>query len=80
MTLIDDDEVKEIRLDLRERVGFVVLLVSYQLVVKRHVYLKSRINGCALHLGHYLLERTEILCHRLVNEDISVGKVQDLLF
>ena len=33
VTLINNDEVKEIRLDLRKRVGFVIFLVSDQLVV-----------------------------------------------
>ena len=78
MTLIYDDQVKEIGVKLQIRL-LSVIFVRDELLIKRHVQLIGRIEFFSLDLGHDLLEGLEILRHRLVDEDIAVGKVEDMV-
>ena len=90
MAFVDDYEVEEVGrerfvgllrlrdVDLRVRL-LRGLVVFHPLAVERHVYLEGRVDVLLLNLRHDLLERLEVLRHRLVDEDVAVGEVENLL-
>ena len=90
MAFVNDDEVEEVRrerfvglLRLRDvdlRIGLLRGLVVFDpLSIERHVDLEGRVDVLLLNLRHHLLERLEVLRHRLVDEDVAVGEVENLL-
>ena len=78
VALVNDDEVEEVRVELQVRL-LLVILVADELLVERHVQFVGRIELLACDLGHNLLERLEVLLHRLVDEDIAVGQIEDMM-
>ena len=74
MTLVNDDEVEEIRLECTER--FFVLIPG-QLLIEGQIQLVGAIQLFALDFCHDLCKRLEVLLHGLVNEDIAVSKEQN---
>ena len=75
VTLINDNEVKEIRLECSERL---FVLVTRQLLIEGQIQLIGAIQLFALDFRHDLCKRLEVLLHGLVNEDVAVSKEQDL--
>ena len=75
VTLVDDDEVEEIRLECTERL---FVLITRQLLIEGQIQLVGAIQLFALDFRHDLCKRLEVLLHGLVNEDIAVSKEQDL--
>ena len=74
MAFIDNDKVKEGWLDLFEWI-FNAFFIGHQLMIQCHVHLIGRINGCSLYFSHDFLERFEVLYHRLVYQNVTVGKI-----
>ena len=75
VTLVDDDEVEEIRLECTERL---FVLITRQLLIEGQIQLIGAIQLFALDFRHDLCKRLEVLLHGLVNEDVAVSKEQDL--
>ena len=75
VTLINDDEVEEIRLKCTERL---FVLITSQLLIEGQVQFIGAVQLFALDFRHDLCKRLEVLLHGLVNEDIAVSKEQDL--
>ena len=80
MTLIDDDEVEEVRIE--ELTVVLLIIVPDKLLVEREVDLVGG-DGVPpvlreVHLMDDLLEWGEILLDRLVHEVVAVGEVEDL--
>ena len=78
VTLIDDDQVEEVRVELQIRL-LLVILVGDELLIERHVQFVGRVKLLAFDLGHNLLERFEVLRHCLVNQDVTVGEIEDVM-
>ena len=74
MTLVDDYQIEKFGLELSKR--FVTLLTR-QLMIKAHENLIGAVELFIFYLAHDFFERLKILCHGLVNQNISVGKVKN---
>ena len=74
VTLINDDEVEEIRLKCTERL---FVLITSQLLIEGQIQLIGAIQLFALDFRHDFCKRLEVLLHGLVNEDVAVSKEQD---
>ena len=75
VTLINDDEVEEIRLKCTERL---FVLITSQLLIEGQVQFIGAVQLFALDFRHDLCKGLEVLLHGLVNENVAVSKEQDL--
>ena len=75
VTLVNDDEVEEIRLECTERF---FVLIARQLLIEGQIQFVGAVQLFALDFRHDLCKRLEVLLHGLVNEDVAVSKEQDL--
>ena len=73
MTLIDDYQIEEFGLELSKRL---VALLTRKLMIETHENLIGAVELFIFYLAHDFFERLKILCHGLVNQNISVGKVE----
>ena len=78
VTLINYNQVKERRLELCIRV-WLIFIRRYKLLIKCHIDLVRWVHISVLDFGHLALERTKILSHCLVNENIPICKIKNLL-
>ena len=81
MTLVDDDEVEEVRPE--EFAEALLVVLAEELLVEREVDLvrcdRRAVVGRVVDLVDDAGERPEILLDGLVDEDVAVGQVEDLL-
>ena len=75
MTLVDDDQVKEIRGELR--VDVLLFLNAGHGLVEAEVNLECLIDGTVRNLGHRLAERLEVVGLGLVGEDVAIDEEED---
>src|SRR5207247_1824026 len=77
MALIDDHEIEELGGELLEDVP--CLLGSRDRLVEGEVHLERLVHRAVCDLGHRAAERLEVVCLRLIDEDVTVGEEQDSL-
>lgn len=71
VTLVNDDEVEEIRLECTERF---FVFISGQLLIEGQIQLVGAIQLFALNFRHDLCKWLEVLLHSLINENVAVSK------
>ena len=82
MTLIHDNEVKEIR--GKQFAEMLLIIVTNQLLIQREIHLMGS-DGTLIILGNIdfmnnLFQRSEVLLNRLIHKNIAVSKVKNLTF
>ena len=75
MTLVDDDEVEEVAGDGFE--DFVLLVGAGEGLVEAEMDLVGGVDLAVLDFGHHRTEGLEIVCERLVSEDVAIDKEED---
>ena len=72
MAFVDDDEIEEIPRILSVEAGAV--LVTRDGLVDREVHVATFDRDAASYLVTSVAKRAEILCHRIVDEDVAIGE------
>ena len=80
MTLVDNDEIEKLRIKLLIGlwdVGIAPIFV-YELLVRGEENLVCAVKVLALHFCCYTVERLEVSGYCLIEQDVTIGEVQDL--
>ena len=84
MTLIDDDQIEEVRRELVidgfSRLAADDRLIERQIDLERSVDApRILVNQAPIELGHRVAERRKVIDARLIHQDVSVGEEEDPL-
>src|SRR5690606_14746360 len=76
MAFVNDDEIEEVARILSVEAGTV--LVTRDGLVDREIHVAALDRHAASYLVTGVAKRAEILCHRIVDQDVAISEKQDL--
>ena len=80
MTLVHNNQVKEIRLEQLSEIFLAV--VAHQLLIKREVHLVggdgAAVILCHINLVRHLFQRRKVLLNGLIHQNVPVSQIQHL--